>query len=124
MKRYDPSKAPPAAEWLELDEPERIELVRQYHKRERIELPNVNVHAVVHAIVENQLAAGLAKVQDALQRLQGEGLDRHDAVHAIGSVLAEHMWKLANKPQAEGDPNAAYFAALDRLTAESWRNSE
>lgn len=123
MKRYDPLKAPPSAEWLDLDEPERIELVRKYHKHQRIKLPNVTVHAVVHVIVETQLAEGLAHVQDALQRLQGEGLDRHEAVHAIGSVLAEHMWNLMNKPQSAADPNPAYFAALGRLTAESWRNS-
>jgi hypothetical protein len=75
-------------------------------------------------IVENQLAEGLAVVEAALQRLLADGLDRHVALHAIGSVLMGHVWNLKNKPPPEGDPNAAYFAALEQLTAASWRASE
>jgi hypothetical protein len=81
------------------------------------------MHAVAHVIVENQLAEGLPEAKRALGRLLGEGLDRHDAVHAIASVLMEHFWNLTNKPQAPGDPHAPYLAALDKLTAESWRRS-
>ena len=124
MNRYDPLQAPSAAEWLELDEGERIELARQYHLRRRIKMPNLRLHAVTHAIVENQLAEGLAVVEAALQRLLADGLDRHEAVHAIGSVLMGHIWNLENKPPPEGDPNAAYFRALEQLTAASWRASE
>jgi hypothetical protein len=32
MQRYDPDEAPDAEEWLALDEQERIELVRDYHR--------------------------------------------------------------------------------------------
>ena len=55
-----------------------------------------------------------------LRRLLAEGLDRHEAVHALGSVLMEHFWNLTNKPRDDGDPNAPYLAALDKLTAASW----
>jgi hypothetical protein len=60
-----------------------------------------------------------------LQRLMGEGLDRHQAIHAIGLVLLEHIVDLVNakSPPPGGDPNPAYFAALERLTAEDWRRS-
>jgi hypothetical protein len=56
-----------------------------------------------------------------------EGLDRHQAIHAIGSVLFEYIFDLMKalnaKDDPQGDPNPAYFAALERLTAESWRRS-
>ena len=123
MRRYDPSKALEAAEWLALDEAERIELVREYHQRNRIKLPNVKAHAVAHAVIENQLAEGLPAAKNALARLLAEGLDRHESVHAMGSVLMAHIWNLTNKPPPEGDPNEPYLAALDALTADSWRRS-
>jgi hypothetical protein len=106
-----------------LDEGERLEMVREYHQRRRIKLPNLDAHAVAHAVIENQLAEGLPPASSALNRLLAEGLDRHDAVHALGSVLMEHLWNLKNKPSSDGDPNAPYLAALGRLTAASWRNS-
>ncbi len=124
MRNYDPSVAPDAATWLELDESERIELVREYHRRRRIELPNLDAHAVTHAIIENQLAEGLAPAATALGRLVAEGLDRHEAVHALGSVLVQHIWDLTNKPpRGDGDPDAPYLVALEKLTAASWLNS-
>ena len=88
MERYDPLKAPDPKEWLSLDEQERIDLVQDYHRRARVELPNATGHAIAHVIVENQIALGdeLA-VERTLNRLVAEGLDRHDAIHAIGSVL-------------------------------------
>jgi hypothetical protein len=84
-------------------------VVREYHRRRRIRLPNLDAHAVTHAIIENQLAEGLAPAANALRRLVTEGLDRHEAVHALGSVLMEHIWDLTNKPRGDGDPSAPYL---------------
>lgn len=123
MWKYDPEHAPAPAQWLALDETERIEAVRRYHRKTRVKLPSMNAHAAVHVMVENQLAEGLPQAKRALERLLGAGLDRHDSIHAIASVLMEHIWDLANKPQAAGDPQAPYLAALDKLTAESWLRS-
>jgi hypothetical protein len=120
MFKYDPEHDPDPAKWLALDEATRIEFARRYHRRIRAELPNIRAHAAAHAIVENQLAEGLPEAKRALERLLGDGLDRHDA---IASVLMEHIWNLSNKPQGPGDPNAPYLAALDKLTADSWRRS-
>jgi hypothetical protein len=106
-----------------MDEDQRLEMVREYHRRRRIKLPNLDAHALTHAVIENQLAEGLVPASSALNRLLAEGLDRHEAVHALGSVLMEHIWNLTNKPRGDGDPNAPYLAALDKLTAASWRNS-
>ena len=84
-------------------------------------LPQVTLHAAIHAVVERQLAMALPQVVDALARLAREGLDRHDAIHAIGAVLAEHMRQLMAGEVTVPDPNAIYFAALDGLSAASWR---
>lgn len=125
MRHYDPLKAPTPQDWMSLDEAERIHLVEKYHRKARIRLPNAKLHAVFHVIVENQIAAGNQyPVQRTVQRLMDEGLDRHDAVHAIGMVLAEHVGSRVQmtEPQAS-DPNDPYFAAIEGLTAEQWRRS-
>jgi len=66
-------------------------------------LPNAHLHASIHAIVENQLAQEVVLMKDSLDRLRAEGLDRHEAIHAIGSV------------------HTPYFQALQGLTASRWR---
>jgi hypothetical protein len=123
VKRYDPSADPNGKEWLALDEGERIALVRDFHDRNDIRNPNAEAHAVIHSIVENQLAEQLPAAIAALQRLKAEGLDRHESVHAIGAVLMEHMRTLMNGARDSADPHGPYFAALEKLTAESWRRS-
>jgi hypothetical protein len=125
VQRYDPLEAPDPKEWLELGEQERIDLVRDYHRLARIRLPNETLHATVHAIVEAQIALGdETPVRRIVERLIGEGLDRHDAIHAIGMVLAEHIYDVLKTKTSNEDPNAPYFAALERLTAEDWRRSQ
>ena len=123
MTRYDPEIAPDPSEWLALDEQERIQLAEVHHRFARIKLPNAKVHAVFHAIVENQVAEGLEPVVRAMARLQREGLSRHDALHAIGSVSAEHVFEAMKlKDQdAASTAQARYNAAVERLTARSWR---
>jgi len=124
MQRYDPLKAPDPEEWLALDEQERIALACDYHRRARIRLPNANVHATAHAIVESQIALGdETPVRRTVQRLMDEGLDRHEAIHAIGMVLFESIYDLMHAPAPDSDPNPPYFAAIERLTAEGWRRS-
>ena len=123
MKSYDPNQAPDPQQWLALSETKRIELVRRFHRRSHIQLPNELVHATFHVIVENQIALGdQLPVASTLDRLMREGLDRHDAVHAIGYVLAGHMWDLQRGAVGpEADPNEAYFEQLKALSARSWR---
>lgn len=126
MKEYNPECAPEPESWLELDEQERITLVETYHRVARIKLPSVAAHAALHAIVENQIALNLEPVVRAMDRLEKEGLTRHDAVHAIGSVVAEHLLDILKTDQND-DPatsQARYYAAVERLTAASWRSGE
>jgi hypothetical protein len=51
------------------------------------------------------------------------GLDRHDAIHAIAWVLANHMHTIMVGSEPGPDPNQAYFKALKRLTARAWLRS-
>jgi hypothetical protein len=39
-------------------------------------------------------------------------------------VLAEHIYDVLKTTKSDKDPNAPYFAALERLTAEDWRRSK
>jgi len=122
--QYDPDKHPDPKEWLALDEDERLLAVEEYHKKRRIRLPNARLHAVIHVIVENQVALGdEIPAKPTLLRLVQEGLDRHDALHALGSVLAAHLFDLLKAGPQGADSNAKYFDGLRRLTVESWRQS-
>jgi len=62
-------------------------------------------------------------VPATLDRLMREGLDRHDAVHAIGSVLLQIVFDVAiGKDYREIDINTKYGRQLAELTAASWRS--
>ena len=123
MERYDPEIAPVSEEWLALDEGERILLVEAYHRESRIRLPmsRRKLHATFHVTVENQLAEHDEPVVRALERLMKEGLSRHDAVHAIGSVVAEEIYDVLKLGKAPDPSHARYYTAIEHLTAASWR---
>lgn len=123
MDRYDPDIPPDPKEWLALDEDVRQILVEDYHRDARIKMPKRarRFHAVFHAVVENQLALE-AVVRDTLQRLMAEGLTRHDAVHAIGSVVAGYIFNIVKSEDVAPTDHAAYYEALRQLTAARWRN--
>ena len=120
--QYDPERDIDAETWQAADEAARIEAVLRYHRREKIRLPNARMHAVIHMVVENQIAEGDAfPAKATLARLRNEGLDRHQAVHALGSVAAEEMFR-ALKDRTPSD-RAEYALKLEKLTAESWRRA-
>jgi len=121
MNTYDPETTPAPTTWLQTDEGERISLVSAFHQRQNIVLANAQLHAVIHVIVENQLALGDLTVLETLARLQKEGLSRHDALHAIGSVLAENLYDVMQEEDAAGESYRAYLERLQKLTARSWR---
>jgi hypothetical protein len=109
VKEYNPERAPEPESWLELDEQERILLVEKYHRLERIKLPNLTMHALVHTIVENQIASNLEPV-----------------VGAVGSVVAEHLFELLkSKPDDDAaTTQSRYNAAVERLNATTWRGGQ
>jgi hypothetical protein len=124
MEHYDPERAIDAEEWIALDEGERQYLVESYHRKKRIKMPNLRAHAVIHVVVENQVALGNEiPVQQTLARLMQEGLGRHDAIHAIGSILAGHMFDLIKHGAKSPGISADYFRQLEELSAKGWLTS-
>jgi hypothetical protein len=126
--KYDADVAPKPAAWLALDEEEAQWLVRRYHASPRCEHPPAQkpvLHATIHVFVENQVALGNeTPVRATLERLMAEGLSRHDAIHAIGFVLARYVYDLMNSTQTEGaSGHDRYFDEIRCLTAEAWRRS-
>jgi len=123
VKHYDPETPPVPAEWLALDEPHRVRLAESYHRAAREKVPNYTAHAAFHAIVENQIAEGLEPVVRAMTRLTKQGLSRHDALHALGSVVAEHFFEAMSTEDEDfaATAQARYNAAVERLTAVEWK---
>ena len=115
----------PDREWWEaLDDDESISVVMEHHREAGIELPDEYAHALLHVVVENQIALGdEMPVEAVLCRLVDENLDRHDAIHAIASILVNHMHELVHGEDAALD-NDDYYAELEKLTADKWLRSE
>ena len=120
METYDPETAPDPTEWLELEEDERIRWISTYHRHARTKLPNLNIHAALHAVVENQIAEELQTVRETVARLQTEGLSRHDAIHAVASVMVGRLQDLLREGAPAQFEVEAYFQDLRSLTAEGW----
>jgi hypothetical protein len=122
---YDPDVDPDSARWLALEEAERLLQGKDHHKRHDALLANLELHVTVHVVIENQIAMGdETPTRGALERLMGEGLSRHEAVHALGSVLNDMIFAIANGAcgeNAERFHTDAYNDAIARITAEDWR---
>jgi hypothetical protein len=133
MEVYDPLQPPNPKQWLVLTESERLELVWESHAGafQEVEdhdpdeaLSRNTLHATIHVVVETQLAQRIEPVCQTLTRLMKEGLDRHDAVHAIGGELAGYLFD-ALRGGTEAAPEKfsdLYYDRLRKLTAASWRN--
>jgi len=121
---YNPDQPLDPQWWNSLDESERIDAILQYHRQTGDEIPNEQIHAAIHNIIENQVLMGdEIPVAATLERLMGEGLDRHAAVHAIGSVLVPFLFDTVQQEVGETDPadnNARYYQQLQELTADGW----
>jgi hypothetical protein len=94
-----------------------------YHRRAKLVQENLQLHATTHVVVENQVALGEAMpVPATLNRLMHEGLDRYEAIHAIGSILMNIVFDVFREPDVGGDIHARYSRELATLTAASWRS--
>lgn len=116
MADYDVSKPLPAAEWLALDEAQRVALVRESHERTKSPVgQSPDAHASIHVAVEDRLAAGDPAAVAAYDRFAAAGIGRHVIVHALASVVARHIMLMLEKgPNAVSDAEStADFDALD-----------
>jgi len=125
MEKYQPSKCPIAQEWLALDESERVFLVREYHEDTNVSLPEdaMDLHASIHVIVENQIAMEHVPVPATIDKLIRQGLDRHEAIHAVGAVVSTNIYDLAAGNESSWDQNQ-YRRKLEKLTAKRWRKGK
>ncbi len=123
LTKYDPNHPPDPQRWLRTDEEQRREIIQRYHRRIGFHAPSETAHVLAHLVVENQAAAGdETPVSATLLRLMDEGVDRHEALHAVGNVLMWHLNQLLRGELAEeDDPNRAYFDELEKLTIAGWR---
>ena len=122
MREYDPNLNIDPMKWGSLDDDQKLQLVEEYHEQFDPDLPDLALHSVLHTIVENQIALGdETPAAAALARVESEGLDRHDAVHAIASVLVSYLHEMLGASDTKNH-NDQYFEALTKLTAESWHS--
>jgi len=125
MKKYQPLECPNVQEWLELDEYERVFLVRDFHEGADEPLPDdaMELHASIHVVVENQIAMEHVPVPATVDRLIRQGLDRHEAIHAVGAIVSSNIYDLSKGNQMSWDQNQ-YRRRLDKLTARRWRKGK
>ena len=117
---YDVSRAPDAAEWLALDEAARIALVAEAHRRTRASVGgSEEAHASIHVVVEDRLAMGHAAVVAAYERCRAAGVDRHNAIHALASVVTNHM--VAVLESREGFDQATADGDFEAIDPEKWK---
>ena len=97
MDTYDPDIAPPAADWLSLDERARMSLAIGAHAGRfpdalHSEGGNEIMHGSLHAIVETQIASGQPPITgQTIDRLMKDGLRRHPAIHMVMHALAQQL---------------------------------
>jgi len=120
---YDPERGPEAGVWLEMSESERSESILEYCTVYEAGLPNVSLHAHIHAAVETQIAmGGEIPAAETLDRFMREGLTRHEGIHAIGWVLSRHMYHLLKGSTTGADSNSRYYEELRKFTVEQWHS--
>jgi hypothetical protein len=123
---YNPMEALDTEEWLALEEGERFDRVREHHLSRRSSHPvpeGFEAHVAAHVIAENQIAMNEPpETRRALERLIADGLDRHEAVHAIGFIVTQHVMEMLRSEARS--TRASLSKSLDALDAQVWRRME
>ena len=122
--RYDPARPPDPEAWLALHEDTRTELVVEYHRSRAIPLANVGFHAGVHVIAESVVAKDNLGAREKLDELVSAGLDRHEALHALGTIFIEALdacEAIEDEETTEEDVERFYTQRIAALSAEAWR---
>lgn len=115
MNKYDPDKTPDPAEWNQLDQEKQLELIKAYHDMIGIPVPNPERHAVLHLIVESQIAMGdVIPVQQQVSRLLAEGGGRHTVIHALGNAFLHLQEKAKEYPSIKPSP-VSFFKEIEAL---------
>lgn len=87
-----------------------------------LEREHLRAHLLIHEMVEKQLAENdPPEVGRVLHRMLANGLSRHEAVHAIGVVVAREA--LAMLKQGRELDKQVYVRELQSLTVEKYRKA-
>ncbi|MDU0355483.1 hypothetical protein RS130_17660 [Paraglaciecola aquimarina] len=121
MEVYDPDNSIEPDAWLALDEATQIDLVWRYHAGLDLDMPveALSVHSSIHVIVENQLALGVNLLAETVAKLTRQGLDRHEAIHAIGAIISKDVFDIIKGSTEEFSP-VKYRRKLQKITAKRW----
>ena len=127
MNTYNPLIEPNKDEWLESSEYDRIDAVREFHENsnddEFEEDDALSIHCTLHVIVENQLAMSVELIPETIAKLTRQGLDRHEAIHAIGAIICEDIFYIVQGKKTEFSPKQ-YRKRLGKITAKRWRKGQ
>ena len=124
--KYDANHAPDPEAWLEADEQERIQAVREYHDQLDDHPPagSMEAHCMIHAVVETQIAQeDPAVTAEKLDELVEAGTDRHAALHAIMLPVAHVIYGVASQKE-EGDANALLEEQIGAVTVGDAREQQ
>lgn len=125
MNEYDPSIDPGKDAWLEATESERLAAVLEFHENseENLDESALNLHSSIHVIVENQLAMDVELLPETIKKLMRQGLDRHEAIHAIGAIICNDIYEITRGEKTEFLPKQ-YRRKLEKITAKRWRKGQ
>lgn len=119
MLNYDPNSTPNPQQWLQLDGHDRTRIVEEYLDRNGGYGGSLQLQARLQALVETQLAEGLTPVKAAFMHLRDNGLNRHECIRALASILGRCMPEAPQSDTADVPPNKTYLAQLETLTSDS-----
>lgn len=126
MDTYNPLIEPNKDEWLKSSEYDRIDAVREFHENSDDEFEAdgaLSIHSTLHVIVENQLAMEVELIPETIEKLTRQGLDRHEAIHAIGAIISEDLFYIMRGEKTEFSPKQ-YRRKLEKITAKRWRKGQ
>ena len=83
----------------------------------------MTLHASFHVIIENQLAENITIVVQTVAKLMRQGLDRHEAIHAIAAIISEDVLKVA-KGEGEAFTMKKFRKRFEKITAKRWRKGQ
>ncbi len=126
--KYDPAKRVEPQWWRSLGAEERVSLIEAAHvvlPAWHHPVPESRPHALLHVVAENLAARGdEIPVYAALQRLVRQGLQRHDAIHALGNACSEHARAIGSGRASPDDPPPeGQIKSAAAMTVAKWRGA-
>lgn len=121
---YDADRGPSLELWLALSQADMVAAIEHYHRRHHLRRRSdaLRAHAVLHMAIETQIAEGEpAEARAALERLRRQGLDRHEAVHALGAVFSTQLGLALQNDRFD---DAGYARELKAVDAATWRREQ